>query len=148
MALNVSPRAVLAGLPDLVGGDVPWDRVVLELTEHVPVEDYSVLHAALSGVRGRGARLAIDDAGAGFASLRHIVDLDPDLIKLDIGITRGVDVDPSRAAIAEMIAGFGHRISADVVAEGVETEDERRTLIGLGLRLGQGFLFGRPVAQS
>ena len=90
-----------------------WTRVVLELTEHVPVEDYTALNAALAPLRAAGARIAVDDTGSGFASLRHILDLHPDIIKIDIAITRGIDTDPSRAAMAGMLAqlrgGGGHR---------------------------------------
>lgn len=145
LSLNVSPRTVLDGLPDTLGEDLDWSRLVFELTEHVPVEDYEALQTALDRLRERGARLAIDDAGAGFASLRHIVNLTPDIIKLDIGITRGVDSDPSRSAIAEMVTRFAERVDIRVIAEGVETPEERDTLIALGLTLGQGYLFGRPT---
>ena len=144
LAINVSPATVIAGLPHLLGEDVPWHRLVFELTEHVPVEDYTTLVAALGQLRTRGARVAVDDAGAGFASFRHIANLSPDIIKLDIGITRGVDTDPSRAAIAEMLSTFAQRMGVRVIAEGVETEAERDVLVGLGLDWGQGFLLGRP----
>ena len=145
LSVNVSPAAVLDDLRRHLGEDVPWDRVVLELTEHTPVEDYAVLKSALAPLRAQGAQLAIDDAGAGFASLRHIANLEPSIIKLDIGITRGVDVDPSRAAIAEMLVSFAERMQVSVIAEGVETESERDTLLELGLRWGQGYLLGRPA---
>jgi EAL domain-containing protein (putative c-di-GMP-specific phosphodiesterase class I) len=112
------------------------------------VEDYDVLHGALQDLPARGARIAVDDAGAGFASLRHIINLGPDIIKVDIGIVRGIDVDPSRSAVAEMIARFAERVGVDVIAEGVETTAERDTLLGLGLRLGQGYLFGRPTVAT
>ena len=140
LAINVSPRMVLAGLPQ--GYD--WSRVVLELTEHMPVEDYTVLNAALAPLRAQGARLAVDDTGAGFASLRHILDLRPDIIKLDIGIIRDIDRDPRRAAVARMMMSFAHDQGVDVIAEGVETPAERDTLLDLGGRMGQGYLFGRP----
>jgi EAL domain-containing protein (putative c-di-GMP-specific phosphodiesterase class I)/FixJ family two-component response regulator len=144
LAINASPAAVLADLVTALGPDVPWERVVLELTEHVPVEDYDVLNRALAPLRDAGARLSVDDTGAGFASLRHILDLHPDYIKLDVGIVRGVDHDPSRAAMAEMLIRFAERVGIKVVAEGVETESERATLLELGGTLGQGYLFGRP----
>ena len=131
---------MLAGLPQ--GYD--WSRVVLELTEHMPVEDYTALNAALAPLRAQGARLAVDDTGAGFASLRHILDLRPDIIKLDIGIIRDIDSDPRRAAVARMMTSFAHDQGVDVIAEGVETPAERDTLLDLGGRLGQGYLFGRP----
>lgn len=140
LAINVSPRMVLAGLPD--GHD--WSRVVLELTEHMPVEDYAVLNAALAPLRAQGARLAVDDTGAGFASLRHILDLEPDIIKLDVAIIRDIDRDPRRAAMARMMTLFAQDQDVLVIAEGVETTSERDALIELGGTLGQGYLFGRP----
>lgn len=145
LAVNVTPGLVLTGLPALAPVDVAWTSLVLELTEHVPVDDYTALNLALDDLRDRGARLAVDDTGAGFASLRHIVDLHPDIIKMDIGIVRGVDRDPTRAAVAELLLRFAERIDAQVVAEGVETPAERDTLLHLGAIWGQGFLFGRPA---
>jgi len=144
IAVNASPELVMGGLLDHLPDDLPWPRLILELTEHVPVEDYGVLNAALAPLRERGVRIAVDDTGAGFASLRHILDLHPDVIKIDIGITRGVDVDPTRAAIAEMLVGFSRRLGLRLVAEGVETESERDALLALGVVHGQGYLFGRP----
>ena len=112
LSVNASPATVLCGLVDVLPG-VAWDKVVLELTEHVPVDDYAALNAALAPLREAGARVAIDDAGSGFASLRHILDLHPDVIKIDIAITRGVDTDPSRARdrrhAGELRRGGGHR---------------------------------------
>lgn len=147
LSVNFSPGTVMDGLPEQLG-EVPWDRIVIELTEHVPVEDYSVLNAALAPLRERGAQVAVDDTGAGFASLRHILDLAPDVIKIDIGITRGVDSDPSRAAIVTMLVSFAERMGVRVVAEGVETEAERDTMLELGAVYGQGYLFGRPEIPS
>lgn len=144
LGLNFSPATVVKMQGELLGQDVDPARVVIELTEHTPVEDYRSLLSALEPLRTRGAQLAVDDTGAGFASLRHIIDLRPDIIKIDMGIIRGVDIDPTRAAIARMLVGFADTMAMCVVAEGVETEQERTTLIGLGAKLGQGYLFGRP----
>jgi EAL domain-containing protein (putative c-di-GMP-specific phosphodiesterase class I)/CheY-like chemotaxis protein len=147
MAVNFSPSTVIDSLPEKLG-DVAWDRVVIELTEHVPVDSYALLNEALAPLRAQGAKVAVDDTGAGFASLRHILDLAPDIIKIDIGITRGVDTDPSRAAIAAMLIGFGERTGIRVVAEGVETAGERDAMLALGAVYGQGYLFGRPEIPS
>lgn len=144
VALNVSPRMLLHGVQQALGRDTPWSRVVLELTEHAPIEDYTAINLALAPLREQGARLAVDDTGAGFASLRHILDVSPDIIKLDIGIIRGVDRDPRRAAIAEMIIHFARRVDAEVVCEGIETEPELDTLMQLGATWGQGYLLARP----
>ncbi len=144
LAVNVSPVLVLADLMACLG-DAPWHRVVLELIEHAPVEDYSVLNRMLAPVREAGARLAVDDTGAGFASLRHILDVRPDFIKLDIGIVRGVDHDLSRAAVSEMMVRFAERVGIQLIAEGIETQGECDTLRELGVVFGQGYLLGRPA---
>jgi EAL domain-containing protein (putative c-di-GMP-specific phosphodiesterase class I) len=144
LSLNVSPATLMADLPSLLPHDVPWGRIVLELTEHVPVQDYPPLNLSLAPMRRRRSRLAIDDTGAGFASLRHIANLAPDVIKLDIAIVSGVDTDPTRHALAEMLSRFGERMAIEVVAEGVETEAQRASLLALGVTRGQGFLLGRP----
>jgi EAL domain-containing protein (putative c-di-GMP-specific phosphodiesterase class I) len=89
-------------------------------------------------------RLAIDDTGAGFASLRHILNLEPDIIKLDISLTRGVDVDRARRALAAALIAFAANTGASIVAEGVETASELSVLRDLGVGFGQGYLLGRP----
>lgn len=151
VSLNFSP-AVLLELDrvdlDALGLVVPLDRLVLEVTEQAHVEDYERLAGALAQMRARGIRLAIDDAGAGFASMMHIVELRPDFIKLDISITRGIEADPSRRALASSLVEFARNTGAAVVAEGLETPGERVALMGVGVELGQGYLLGRPDAAS
>ena len=142
--MNFSPQtAVSDRLRDLLERADP-SRIVVEVTEHAPVADYDELREALSGLRERGVRLAIDDAGAGFASLRHIIRLDPDLIKLDITLTRQIETDPVRQALAVALVSFAEQIGATVVAEGVESELELEALRRAGIRHAQGFLLGRP----
>lgn len=123
-------------------------RLMIEVTEHEAVADYRFLAAVLAPLRDHGAtlgvRLAIDDVGAGFASLRHLVDLHPDLIKLDISLVRGVDVDDTRRALCFALVGFAQRVRMDVAAEGVETDGELTLLEVLGVQYAQGFLLGRP----
>jgi EAL domain-containing protein (putative c-di-GMP-specific phosphodiesterase class I) len=98
--VNLSPEAFVSpGFGELLGS-VPEDRLVVEVTEHAPVEDYSAVAEPIALLRRRGGRLAIDDVGAGFASLRHIVRLGPDLVKLDIELTRNIDADPALRAPA------------------------------------------------
>ena len=121
-------------------------RLVLEITEHAPVEDYDALNGTLRTLRARGIRLAIDDAGAGFASFRHIVRLAPDFIKLDMTLTRDIDADPARRALATAMVSFALEIGATMIAEGIETEEEFRTLRSLGIGLGQGYFLGVPGA--
>ncbi|MGH2637341.1 MAG: EAL domain-containing protein [Actinomycetota bacterium] len=144
LTVNVAPEtAVSDRLPKLLKQTVPT-RVVLEMTEHAPVDDYDTLRAALRTPRVSGVRIAVDDAGAGFASLRHIVRLEPDLIKLDITLTRDIDSDPVRQALAVALVSFARQIGAEVIAEGVETQRQLDALRGAGIRFAQGFYLGRP----
>lgn len=99
----------------------------------------------LAPLRSRGLRLAVDDAGAGFASFRHILQLKPDIIKLDISITRDIDTQVSRRALAAALIRFAQETGSKIVAEGVETEAELAVLRGLSVDKAQGYLIGRPV---
>jgi EAL domain-containing protein (putative c-di-GMP-specific phosphodiesterase class I) len=144
VAMNVSPATVLTpGCTELLRR-LPLDRVVLELTEHDAVEDYDRLSAALAPFRAAGLRLAIDDVGAGFSSLRHIVVTAPDVIKLDRSIAAGVATDRVLSTLVGSLVTFAHGSGATVVAEGVETEDDATALRALGVDFGQGWHFGRP----
>lgn len=118
--------------------------VGVEVTEHTPVQDYAALTAVTDRLKDAGLQVAVDDAGAGFASLRHVLQLRPTAIKLDIALVRGIDGDPVRRALVRAVAEFAHGIDAWLVAEGVETPQERAALLDLGIRLGQGYLLGRP----
>ncbi|MGR7024740.1 EAL domain-containing protein [Geodermatophilus sp. URMC 62] len=145
VSMNVSPQTVVTpACGDLLAG-LPLHRVVLELSEHDPVGDYAALGAALAPLRARGMRLAIDDVGAGFSSLRHIVVTAPDVIKMDRSIVSGVDSDPILAKLARSLVDFAHSVDVSVVAEGVETEAEHAVLQTLGVDGGQGWFFGRPA---
>lgn len=144
LSVNVSPQTVLTpALRDLVSEWQPT-RLVLEMTEHRDVHDYGELARALDEYRERGVRLAVDDVGAGFASLSHVLRLDPDIIKLDLSLTHGVDHDPARRALVSSLLTFSSRIGAAVVAEGIETEQELDALRILGIGFGQGHLLGSP----
>jgi EAL domain-containing protein (putative c-di-GMP-specific phosphodiesterase class I) len=106
LAVNASPQTILAeGFSQALHGLVPH-RLVLEVTEHAHVDDYAQLLAVIAPLRRRGVRLAVDDAGAGYASLQHILHLQPDIIKLDMGLTRNIDADPARRALASALIGF------------------------------------------
>ncbi len=145
LSINASPATILSGrLPELFK-KAPMKRLVLEVTEHAPVEDYDALREQLEGIREAGGRLAIDDAGAGYASLQHIIQLQPDVIKLDISLTRAVDIDPARRALAAALIYFAAETGCIIVAEGIETESELETLKILGVPRGQGYFLGRPI---
>lgn len=144
LTINVGPDVIAAPeLPQILAAADPA-RVVLELTEHFPVGNYERLRGALCEIRRRGTRLAIDDTGAGFASLAHILKLSPDIIKLDRDLARGIDADPIRRSLAAALVSFAGCTGAQVVAEGLETGGELRTVRELGIALGQGYLLGRP----
>lgn len=115
----------------------------------MPGTDYDRLTQALQRVRERGARVAIDDAGAGFASLRHILLIDPEIIKLvDVSLTSGIDSDARRRALATALITFAEEMDIAVVAEGIETDLEHAALQALGVRFGQGYFIGRPEPLS
>jgi EAL domain-containing protein (putative c-di-GMP-specific phosphodiesterase class I) len=123
---------------------LPVSRVVVELTEHEAVADYDALSAALAPLRRRGMSLAVDDAGAGFASLRHVLRLAPDWIKVDQTIVRSADTDPARAALLEALVVFARGAGMQVLAEGVETAGEAALVRRLGMHSAQGWYFGHP----
>ena len=145
LSVNLSPTTIMTPMFHEVFAQHQVDRVVLEVTEHAPVEDYDRLQQALSWFRERGGRLAVDDAGAGFASLRHILALKPDVIKLDITLTRDIDKDHALRALARALISFAGDIGALIIAEGIETVEEIEALLDLGVRYGQGYRLGRPV---
>ncbi len=145
LAINVSPSTVLTRELERVIPPGSLHRIVLELTEHAPVVDYEELHAALTPLRSRGMRVAIDDAGAGFASLRHIIKLSPEIIKLDRSLVEGIETHRSQRAVAAGLISAAAQIGAVIVAEGIETEVELDALIALGVDVGQGYLLGRPT---
>jgi EAL domain-containing protein (putative c-di-GMP-specific phosphodiesterase class I) len=148
ISMNVSPGTLLTtGCLDLLAA-LPLPRVLLELSEHDQVEDYDALTAALTPLRALGMGLAVDDVGAGFSSLRHIVVTSPDVIKMDRSIVSGLDADPVLAKLARSLVEFAHSIDVRVVAEGVETAAEHAILRALGVDLGQGWLFGRPAPAA
>ena len=148
LSVNTSPSVVMHGrLEEALRGFDPH-RLVLEVTEHEIIEDYQRLIEALAPYRARGIKVAIDDAGAGYASLRHVLMLRPDIIKFDLSITRGVDVDPMRMAMAAALAEFARHTGTGIIAEGVETESELKVLREIGIEKGQGYLFGRPMSAK
>jgi EAL domain-containing protein (putative c-di-GMP-specific phosphodiesterase class I)/putative methionine-R-sulfoxide reductase with GAF domain len=120
------------------------DRLVIELTEQEEVEDYSHLRARLAGWMDRGVRLAIDDAGAGYAGLRHVVELSPDYLKLDRELVHGIDRDPNRRALMRAVVAFAREVGTSVIAEGVETRAELEVLREAEVHLVQGYLLARP----
>lgn len=145
LSINLSPTTAMSPIFREVFEGHPIERVILELTEHAPVKDYDLLQQSLRWFRAAGGRIAIDDAGAGFASLRHILLLEPDFIKIDISLTRDIHKDPTRRALARALISFANDIEATIIAEGIETDGEIEALHDLGVRYGQGYRLGRPA---
>ncbi|GAB3683373.1 EAL domain-containing protein [Angustibacter aerolatus] len=120
-------------------------RLGVEITEHTHVPDYAPLLRVRERLRTIGVPLCIDDAGAGFASFRHVLQLRPDVIKVDVDLVRDVDTDPVRRALIRSLVGFAEEVDAQLLAEGVETPEEHDVLVELGVGLAQGYLHGRPA---
>ena len=144
LSFNLSPSTVCAPeLLDTLAG-APAGRLAVELTEHAPVDDLEMLEAALADLRARGVQLMIDDAGAGFSGLKRILALHPDVIKLDLSLTRDIDTDPVRRALATSLVAFACETDVTIVAEGIETHGELEALRALGVAHGQGYFLARP----
>jgi EAL domain-containing protein (putative c-di-GMP-specific phosphodiesterase class I) len=145
IAVNVSPETIVSGdLPDALKG-MPTEQIVLEITEHAHIADYERLLAELHPLRKGGVRLAVDDAGAGYAGLQHILQIHPDLIKLDITLTRNINLDPARKALAAALVAFARDTDSRIIAEGVETQLELNALRSIGIEKAQGYFLGRPM---
>ena len=148
VTMNVSPATLLTPACGELIHRLPLHRIVLELSEHDPVEDYDALKAVLTPLRAAGMRLAIDDVGAGFSSLRHIVITAPDVIKLDRSIVTGIAADAVLPVVTRSLVDLAGAIGAKVVAEGVETGEDAAALLAAGVDLGQGWYFGKATAPG
>jgi EAL domain-containing protein (putative c-di-GMP-specific phosphodiesterase class I)/DNA-binding response OmpR family regulator len=143
LSLNVSPGLVTkAGKQLRRVLEKRRGRIVLELTEHAPIENYEAFRWAVAKLTD--VEVAVDDAGAGYASLRHILELGPAWVKLDITLVRNIDTDPLRQALVAGLAHFAARSGERLIAEGVERQEEADTLLSIGVEFAQGHLFGRP----
>ena len=144
LSLNCSPSAISSGrvrsiLPD------DLSEYVIEITEHELASEDGALEQGLQELRGRGARIAVDDAGAGYAGLKQVMRVSPDIIKLDRSLIERVHADSAKSALIEFFVLFARRVGAAVCTEGIETLEELTTLIDLGVGYGQGYLLGRPA---
>lgn len=145
LSVNVSPDVAMSPLLAAVAAEHDkLDLLVVEITEHESVADYAALGRVLEPLRERGAKVAVDDVGAGYSSMRHVMEMRPDFVKIDRGLVAGLDRDAAKLAIIESLASFASRIDASVIAEGVERLEEVDALVRLGVPLAQGFVFARP----
>ena len=143
LSINVSPAvAITDAFFELVAPVA--ERLIVELTEHEPVDDYDTLVEVLANLRSLGALIAIDDVGAGFATLRHIIRLSPDILKLDLSLTHTVESDSGSRALTSALVDFAEHTGTVITAEGIETEGELELLRELGVDHGQGYFLGRP----
>lgn len=155
-AANLPPDALLfvnCGAEDLFDEDLlvadaslhPWaSRVVFEVTERAPLGSPTRAAKHVARLRKLGYRIAVDDLGAGYAGLSALLHLDPEVVKLDMGLVRGVDTDPARRRVIGSMLALCRDLSMETIIEGVQTEAERDALVELGGDLLQGYLFGRP----
>ncbi len=136
--LDERTRRMLDRLPDL-------DGLIIEVTEEALVRNDDLLEAALGPLRARGVQIAVDDMGAGYSGLAQILAIHPRYLKLDRSLVKGIDGDRERAAMVSALVGYAESVGSLLVAEGMETASELRTLVGLGVPLAQGFYLGRPA---
>lgn len=146
--INVAPQTLVDGrLTDCLLSSDPG-RVVVELTEHTPVDDYVPLIESIRDLKARGVRIAIDDVGTGISGLDHILRLEPDILKIDGAIVRDVDQRAGKQAMVSALVAFSSTVGMDLVAEQVESEREMDTLIDLGVGRAQGYYLGRPTTPA
>src|SRR4051794_39085792 len=144
LSLNFSPSAIASTKILQV---LPQDlsSVVIEITEHELAAEDGALEEGIERLRARGARIAVDDAGSGYAGLKQLMRVQPDVIKLDRALIEGINNDGAKTALVEFFVMFARRVGAGILTEGIETVDELRTLVNLGVNYGQGYLLGRPA---
>lgn len=147
LAINLSPDVAIDLVKMAISADLPLHRLVLEITEHAAVANYAVLRDSLAEARSRGLRLAIDDAGAGYASLHHIVELHPDIIKIDRSLIDGLSEHPARRSVVKAFVALAEDLDAVVVAEGVESPTDLTCVKELRVHAAQGYLLARPSTE-
>lgn len=151
ISVNTTPGMITNGdfVSAFVRGPVSPDRVVLEMTEHIAIEDYESVTEATENLRSLGVRLAVDGAGAGYSSFRHIVRMRPDIIKIDQTISNGISRDHRQRAVTAAIKLYADQVgSTTLLAEGIETAEDLAVMSDLGIDTGQGFYWGPPAPAS
>ena len=126
----------------------PLERIIFEFSESEQVTDTGFLRFIVEHYEARGLRTAIDDFGAGYSGLNLLAELQPDIVKLDMGLCRGIDHERPRRSIVRGIAQFCRELEIQLVAEGIETRDEARCLQDLGIELFQGYYFAKPAFEA
>lgn len=126
---------------------LPPEQVVFELTERQAVQDYVSFEKVLSHYRSQGFRIAVDDAGSGYNSLKTLVYLKPEFIKLDKSLIRGIHSSREQQELLELVREYAARSATKVIAEGIETAEELSFLQQAGIEFGQGYALGRPARR-
>ena len=155
LSINFLPNAVYraetcirATLEAARSCNFPAQRLMFEVTEGERVEDPAHLKSIFAEYERQGFTTAIDDFGSGYSGLNLLATFQPNVLKVDMALTRGIDLDPVRSAIVESVVLVAGRLGITLVAEGIETEGERDALLGLGIVLQQGYLFARPAVEA
>ena len=120
------------------------DRIVIEITERLMIENYALFRETMADFTQLGMSFAVDDVGAGYSGLESIHKLKPSYIKIDMGLVQDVHVSTVNRAMAKAIITLGHKIGAEVIAEGIQSEEELQVLRALGVDFGQGYHLARP----
>ncbi|MEX2525085.1 MAG: EAL domain-containing protein [Gammaproteobacteria bacterium] len=144
LSVNVSPDTLQTEALFETLSMIDPDRIVVEVTEHAVVKEYEPLMEAILRLHNSGSRLAVDDVGAGYSGLGHIIRIAPKIMKLDVSLTRGIYQDVVKQALATSAVAFASRVNIDIVAEGIETAEDALALQLLGVRYGQGYYFAKP----
>jgi len=147
--LNIDPSVINSGylknLEFLQGSPLAPSQICIEITERTFITNFEKLAASLNSLKPMGVMIVIDDLGEGYSSLKAIVELKPTFIKVDISLIRNIDVDIIKQSLMQVISELAKKINSVLIAEGIETEEEFKTLVSLGVQFGQGFLFAKPV---
>ncbi len=149
LTANVSAALLnTAEIRGVLEGAAPLHDVVIELTEQHALEAFDACQAATAWLRALGGRIAIDDVGAGYSGLRWLIELEPEIVKVDMALIRGLHLDARRRTMTQSIVTLGRELGAIVVAEGIEDPAELAALRDLNVPCGQGFLLGRPARDA
>ncbi|WP_308205093.1 sensor domain-containing phosphodiesterase, partial [Frankia tisae] len=145
LGVNASPATITAGLLDVLRDDETCQRLIVEITEHEYFCDDAEVLRGVRELRARGVRIAADDIGTGYAGLEQLLELHPDIVKLDYLVTHGMDTDPARRATAAALVMISEEFGGRVIAEGIESPAERQTALDVRIPYGQGYLLGAPA---
>lgn len=144
LSINVSPRTIQSSKFQAILSNLPLGRIVLEITERQDISDYRPIVSALEPFRKKGLQIAVDDLGAGYASMRHVIELEPEIIKIDKYFTQSTTDSIFNTAFFNSLSKFANESGCTLIAEGIETQQHCANLVGLGIDFGQGFFLAKP----